>query len=196
MRPKCERTGRYSPLESPTATRQPAKCWLEDPPIEEAVVIDVPIEPATVKGGTSDEESARAEGLPAPAVGIDLVDLDEVEASIDRFGDRYLQRVFSPKEAAGCKGTPRLRSRRLAECFAAKEATRKALGVGDDGLSWPSIALLEDVDGARSLDLSGRAAALASERGITSLAVSVTYAGRLVLALVVASTDRQLAVAP
>lgn len=155
------------------------------------MVIDVPNEPVTVKCRTSvgtNEPAAPPRDL---AIGIDVVDLDEIEAALEQFGERYLQRVFSPKETAGRDGGPRAGSRRLAECFASKEATRKALGVGDEGVAWPSIALVEDAAGALDLELSGRAAALAAERGITGFAVSVTHVGRLVLALVLASTEPQ-----
>ena len=70
-------------------------------------------------------------------VGIDLVDVDDVAATLARFGDRYLRRVFVPAEIAACAaGTdPRL----LSACFAAKEATLKALGLGEAPADWRSI---------------------------------------------------------
>lgn len=115
-------------------------------------------------------------------VGIDLVSVETVRAAVETSGARYLQRVHTPRELEDCDGDPR----RLAACFAAKEAALKALQIGDEAVPWRSIELLQEARGAYALALSGPAAALAARADIGELAVSVSHAGGLVSAVVLA----------
>jgi len=115
-------------------------------------------------------------------VGIDLVAVDAIEASLASYGDRFLERVYTVRERAESHGDPA----RLAERFAAKEATMKALERADEGIGWRSIELLRDAAGATFIQLSGAAAQLARRRGVTSLAVSLAHARRHAAAVVVA----------
>jgi holo-[acyl-carrier protein] synthase len=116
------------------------------------------------------------------AVGIDLVRVDEVRASLAAHGERYLKRIYTEDERRDFGLDPRA----LAACFAAKEATAKALGWGDEPLPWPSIAVQPDGCGKACIRLSGAAAALAGRRGVRRLDVSFTHrrsvAGAVVLA--------------
>ncbi len=104
-------------------------------------------------------------------VGIDLTDTEEVRAALRAYGERYLMRVFTDAEIRDCAGNPRL----LAGRFAAKEATMKALRRADEGLSWRSIGVRENEHGGLSLELADAAEALAAERGVTSLTLSLSY---------------------
>ena len=125
------------------------------------------------------------------SVGIDLVDVADVTESVAVHAERYLERVYTPRELRECRsqdGT--VDARRLAARFAAKEAAFKALGVGDDAIPWQSIGVRSDRFGNPSLDLTGAAAALAAARGIDDLAVSLTHEGPFAAAVVVARTDR------
>src|SRR3989304_1305469 len=63
------------------------------------------------------------------AVGVDIIEIERIEASLARFGDRFLDRVYTPLEVAFCRG----RTSELAARFAAKEAVMKALGTGARG---------------------------------------------------------------
>src|SRR5205814_713275 len=70
----------------------------------------------------------------AMKVGIDLVDVSRIAASIDAFGDRFLRRVFTEGEIAYARSAPALTAERLAARFAAKEAAKKALEL--EGVAW------------------------------------------------------------
>jgi holo-[acyl-carrier protein] synthase len=115
-------------------------------------------------------------------VGIDLVETDEVRESMRTHGDRYLTRIYTESEQRDCGSNPRL----LAARFAAKEATMKALGRGEEPLPWRSIAVLSDPDGGLELELSGEAEALARQRRVEKLTLSVTYRRSMAAAVVFA----------
>ena len=92
-----------------------------------------------------------------------------MRAALAEFGDRYLNRVFTPHEVASATGEGEVQARRLAARFAAKEATMKAIGRGDDQLpAWRSIEVRPDAGGLCTLRLSGHSAALARGRGSVS----------------------------
>ncbi|MCB1162626.1 MAG: holo-ACP synthase [Candidatus Krumholzibacteriia bacterium] len=107
-------------------------------------------------------------------IGIDLAPPARLRQAWARRGERFLARLFTPAERADCARArdpwPHYASR-----FAAKEAFLKALGTGlADGLSWQDIELRRDALGKPTLHLAGRAAALAAERGVTRVHVSLS----------------------
>jgi holo-[acyl-carrier protein] synthase len=117
------------------------------------------------------------------AVGIDLVGYEEIAEALRR-GDRYLRRIYTDEELDVCGANPRL----LAACFAAKEATMKALSRTDQPIPWRSIELRMRGGSQPSLELTGAAASLALQRGVTGLSVSVTHGSDSAAAVVLAST--------
>ena len=117
------------------------------------------------------------------AIGIDLVGHDEITNALRR-RDRYLRRIYTDVELDVCGDNPRL----LAACFAAKEATMKALRRADEPLPWRSIELRMRPGSQPSLELSGAAASLAQQRGVTHLSVSVGNTGHSAAAVVLATT--------
>lgn len=116
---------------------------------------------------------------------MDLVDVAETEESLSRFGDAYLRRVFTPREVAACAGDVR----RLAACFAAKEAMAKTLDAGDEPLDWRSIEVLVARDGSVAVELAGHGAELADRAGIGRFDVSVTAAHEYAVAVVLAERE-------
>jgi holo-[acyl-carrier protein] synthase len=136
-------------------------------------------------------------------VGVDLVPVADVAASVARLGNRYLYRVFTPHERACARsgvertaGPPtravdglgdraRYSMESLAARFAAKEAAVKVLRPVGPRPEWRSIEVRRVDGGWCELRLSGTAAALAAEAGITSLAVSVTHEPMMAAACVV-----------
>jgi holo-[acyl-carrier protein] synthase len=114
---------------------------------------------------------------------MDLVDYDEIAEALRR-GDRYLRRIYTDEELDVCGANPRL----LAACFAAKEAAMKALSRTDQPIPWRSIELRMRPGSQPSLELTGAAASLAQERGVTGLSVSVTHGSHSAAAVVLAST--------
>ncbi len=122
-------------------------------------------------------------------MGFDLVDVDEIAASIGLHGVRYLERVYSGRELAECRGTDgEPDPRALAACFAAKEATLKVLGVGEAAVPWRAIEMTRARGERPMLTLSGAAAALAAQHGIGELSLSLARSGALVSAVVLAGT--------
>jgi holo-[acyl-carrier protein] synthase len=122
---------------------------------------------------------------PTLVSGLDLVDVREVDLSVQRFGERYLRRVYTPQEIESCgAGGPRFASR-LAARFAAKEAVIKVLRAAELGVDWRSIEVVRADDGAPSLRLAGRVAEAAERQGFFQFSISLThetdYAGAVVI---------------
>ena len=116
------------------------------------------------------------------AVGIDLVEVERITDALARFGDRFLQRVYTDEELAIVGRNPI----RLAGRFAAKEACAKALGTGIDGPRWRELECLRDAAGKPTLRLHGAAAERARALGWRTLDVSISTTRRHGIALVVA----------
>ena len=119
-------------------------------------------------------------------LGTDLIETGRVEESIKRFGERFLERIFSPGEIAYCK-----RKKNAAESFAArfaaKEAGAKALGTGiSRGVTWKEFEVRREASGKPSLHLSGRAAELAGAMGVRRIQLSLTHSREFAMAVVVA----------
>ena len=123
---------------------------------------------------------------PKVAVGVDVVAVDEVQAALAHFGDRYLSRVFTAHELACATGEEQVRARHLAARFAAKEATMKALGPSDRLPAWRCIEVRQDESGRCALLLSGHAAELARRARLSEFAVSLSHEGNLAAAVVFA----------
>jgi holo-[acyl-carrier protein] synthase len=119
-------------------------------------------------------------------VGLDLVAISEVRASVRLYGDRYLHRIFTDEELAAChvSGPPRFES--LAARFAAKEAAVKALQPSDGGPWWKDVEVCRLATGACELRLHGSAAMLAADAGIDHLSVSMTHECDMAAAIVIA----------
>ena len=119
-------------------------------------------------------------------VGSDVVSVQRVNESVARFGDRYLQRDYTEHEISSVSGPLAVRAARLAARFAAKEATIKVLRPVGHQPDWRSMEVRRHAEGWCTLALSGHAAALAQQAGITDLAVSLTHEGDVAAAVVVA----------
>ncbi|WP_300554718.1 holo-ACP synthase [Maricaulis sp.] len=90
-------------------------------------------------------------------LGSDLMDIRRIERSLDRFGDRFVQRVFTEIEQAK-SDKRRMRAASYAKRFAAKEAGAKALGTGiARGVSWKEIGVVNMPGGKPTLEFKGRA---------------------------------------
>ncbi len=119
--------------------------------------------------------------------GVDLIEIARIKRALERYGDRFLARVFTPNEVLYCRG----RVAELAARFAAKEAVSKALGVGmrvlaRDGIHWKDVEVLGDQRGKPIVRLSGRAAERAEELGLGEWAVSLSHTKEHAIAFVVA----------
>lgn len=114
------------------------------------------------------------------ATGIDVIEVGRIRQAIERWGDRFLRRIFTPAEIGYCRGKRRSELS-FAARYAAKEAVLKALGIGlGGGLGWKDVEIINDELGApvvrpgrRMLDLMDRKRVLISLSHIRELAVAV-----------------------
>jgi len=127
--------------------------------------------------------------------GIDLIEIERIARAIERWGDRFLDRVFTPAELEHY----RTRTASLAARWAAKEAVAKLLGVGirglggagrpEDALAWKEIEVLSDAEGRPTLTLHGRAAARAQALALGPIAISLSHTREHAIASAVAQVD-------
>lgn len=117
--------------------------------------------------------------------GIDMIEIRRIQRSMERFGARFLNKVYTTAEQAYC-----LRKRHAAESFAArfaaKEAGAKALGTGISyGVTWLEIEVVREPSGRPTLRFHGRARQIAERLGYTHAALSITHTAELASASVV-----------
>lgn len=106
-------------------------------------------------------------------VGFDLFEVARLERELERSGGEFVAAVFTPGEREGC-GRGRLAARRLAACFAAKEAVAKALALdGSLGMPWRRIEILAGPAGSAEVRLDGALAAAAARRGVRRIHVAL-----------------------
>ena len=119
-------------------------------------------------------------------IGVDLVEIDRIEAAIARHGDRFLARIFTEEERSYCA-----RAKRPGPCyaarFAAKEAVSKAFGTGiGERLSWQDIRVERRASGCPVVVLSGAGGDLARELGIDEVLLSISHSEKFAVAQAVA----------
>ena len=118
-------------------------------------------------------------------IGVDLVKISRIEKILDRWNDRFLNRVYTPSEIALCVRRKRPAAA-FAMRFAAKEALSKALGTGfRRGLAWKDIEVSRDRRGKPLLALRGKAGNIASEQKVLRSHVSLSDDGEYAVAMVV-----------
>lgn len=117
--------------------------------------------------------------------GVDLIEIERIAKSIERYGDRFLRRVYTEVEIAYCT-RKRASAESFAARFAAKEAGAKALGTGiSRGVTWTEFAVQRQPGGRPVLELRGRAKLLAKELGVHTISLSLTHSQTLAMAMVV-----------
>ena len=119
-------------------------------------------------------------------IGADLVRVDRIASAMGRYGDRFLRRIFTAKEIEDCQGRTWALAG-FAMRFAAKEAFSKALGVGlrRGGIRWREVEVVPNPMGKPEFFVTGRAAQLCAEAGITGMHLTLTDEDHLALAVVV-----------
>ena len=118
-------------------------------------------------------------------IGVDLVECARIQHSLDRFGDRFLHRVFTDGEIAYSMSM-KFPARHLAARFAAKEAVSKAFGTGiGKAMGWRDLDVRKKPSGEPYLIFAGEAEQLAQARGVTSALVTLSHTGNHAMAMVV-----------
>jgi holo-[acyl-carrier protein] synthase len=115
--------------------------------------------------------------------GIDMVEIERIAHAIERYGQRFLDRVFTAREQAYCQRKKRQSAESYAARFAAKEAGAKALGTGiSHGVAWREIEVGREPSGKPTLLFHGRAAQRAQWLGVRRAAISLTHTRQLAAA--------------
>jgi holo-[acyl-carrier protein] synthase len=114
--------------------------------------------------------------------GVDLLEIERLQKALERHGERFLARIYTPAERELCAGN----AASLAARFAAKEAVAKALGTGLGDVAWTEIEILRDGRGAPVLVLHGQARALANELGLSQWSISLSHTHKHAIAMAVA----------
>jgi holo-[acyl-carrier protein] synthase len=117
--------------------------------------------------------------------GIDIVEVPRVAQAIERFGDRFLHRIFTPGEIQYCD-SKKNRAERYAARFAAKEAGLKAIGTGWRlGVAWKELEVRREPGGRPTLVFSGRAAEFANRLGAKRAHLSLSHTEEHAIAQVI-----------
>ncbi len=118
-------------------------------------------------------------------MGVDIIEIRRIRAVLERQGDRFAGRIFTPAEREYCRAH-RDPAPHFAVRFAAKEALFKALGTGwAKGVTWQDVEVVRDGNGAPSLALTGEAGRLTASRQVARIHVSLSHAEDSAVAVVV-----------
>ena len=117
--------------------------------------------------------------------GVDISEVDRIEAAVKRFGDRFLKRVFTPAEVRYCMAKPNA-AERLAARFAAKEAGMKAIGTGlRHGVTWQDVEVVRMPGQRPLLQFHGKAAEFAARLGCKRTHLSLSHTASQAIAHVI-----------
>jgi len=120
--------------------------------------------------------------------GVDLAEVDRIRKSIERFGTRFVDRIFTPGEIAYVEKKAN-RFERYAARFAAKEAGMKAIGTGwKRGVTWHDFEVANLPSGKPTLKLTGVAAEVAAQMRVKNIALSMTHTAQYGMAQVILET--------
>ena len=121
-----------------------------------------------------------------PSVGVDITEIPRIRAALEKWGEKFLDRVYTPKEIARY----RTRVPDLAARFAGKEAVMKVLGTGNRGVAWREIEILPMPSGKPMVKLYHRAEARARKLGMGEVAISLSHSDEFAVASAVAMVER------
>jgi holo-[acyl-carrier protein] synthase len=120
--------------------------------------------------------------------GIDIAEVPRIRQSIERFGDRFLHRVFTEGEIRYCDSKAN-RIERYAARFAAKEAAMKALGTGwNHGVRWRDVEVARQPGHRPTITFHGKAAEFAQKLGTANIALSISHTAEQAIAQVILET--------
>lgn len=129
-------------------------------------------------------------------IGVDIVEVRRIAQAVDRWGGRFLRRVFTSAEITYCGD----RMTSLAARWAAKEAVSKALGTGwapqrphaAGWIDWTEIEIVRQESGEPGIILHGKALARAQVLGLSSWSLSLSHTGDYAVAMVLAATSGEM----
>ena len=118
--------------------------------------------------------------------GIDITEVARIARAIERYGERFLNRIYTPAEIAYCRGKKRNADQSFAARFAAKEAAMKAIGTGlRRGVTWHDVEVSREPGGRPTILIHGKAAEFAMKLGMKRAALSLTHTEHEAMAQVI-----------
>jgi len=118
-------------------------------------------------------------------MGVDIAEVERIQRAIERYGEVFLRRIYTPKEREYCEQFKN-KYERYAGRFAAKEAAMKALGTGwRRGVRWVDLEVVREAGGRPTLELGGEAGKIAKQLGVKNIALSITHTAAQALAQVI-----------
>ena len=121
-------------------------------------------------------------------IGTDICDIRRIEQSIDRYGQRFLDKTFTPEEQSYCQSKARP-AMSFAKRFAAKEAILKSLGTGmADGIQWKDMEVLNQERGQPEITLQGNGKAVAESLNLNRIHISITHGRNYAVAHAIAES--------
>jgi holo-[acyl-carrier protein] synthase len=139
-------------------------------------------EPSLPLGLTADTAASLQAPTRVLGIGVDIVETARIESSIERFGDRFLRRIFTQGERDYCSAMP-FPARHYAARFAAKEAVSKAFGTGiGRQIGWCDVEVKRKESGEPHILLHGSAADLAARLGVLHALVSLSHSDHYAVA--------------
>jgi len=118
-------------------------------------------------------------------IGVDITEVPRIRSTIERRGEVFLRRIYTPGEIAYCE---RFKNKyeRYAGRFAVKEAAMKALGTGwSCGVRWVDLEVIREKSGRPTLAIRGEAGKIAARLGVKNIAVSITHTEEQAMAQVI-----------
>ena len=123
----------------------------------------------------------------AQYIGVDIIEIARIKKAIARWGDRFLNRVYTESELKLYQKKPSS----LAARFAAKEAVMKLLGTGKRGIGWREIETLSHPSGKPLVNLYGRAQTRAAKLGVKEVIISLSHSKEHAIAFVTGETEEK-----
>jgi holo-[acyl-carrier protein] synthase len=123
--------------------------------------------------------------------GIDIAEVDRIAVSIERFGRRFLERVFTPEEIRYCESKAN-KAERYAGRFAAKEAAMKAIGTGwRHGVAWQDVEVTRMPGGRPTIAFHGKAAEFFRQLSAVRAHLSITHTKDSAMAQVILESEEE-----
>ena len=117
--------------------------------------------------------------------GIDIAEVPRMAQAVERFGERFLRRIFTEGERRYCDSKAN-RIERYAARFAAKEAALKAIGTGwNHGIAWTDVEVKREPGGRPTIAFHGKAAEFAAQLGVKNVLLSITHTKEHAMAQVI-----------
>ncbi len=117
--------------------------------------------------------------------GVDLIEISRIENAIERHGEKFYNRFFTPQEVQFCQG----RADRLAGRFAVKEAVAKAMGTGIGDFNWTDIEVVGESRGKPELVLHNKARKVAADQGLLHWSISLSHTDTYAIGMAVALAE-------